>query len=90
MPEAEEGINYGMACFTYKGKPFLSFVTRKKIPGLYPFSGKVIDTLHDQLGGFSLTSGTIRFGAVEPIPEALLKMIIATRLKEIDLRVRDS
>ena len=61
-----------------------NFVVAKKFLSLYPFSGKVIAKLGDKLKGFETTTGSVHFSVEHPLSEALLKEIIALRLKEIE------
>lgn len=87
VPSVEQGTSYGMAAYMYKGKPLLSFVVAKNFLSLYPFSGKVVDKLGDKLQDFETTTGSIHFSVEHPVPEPLLKEVIALRMQEIDAKV---
>ena len=84
VPGAEETISYKMPTLKYKGKPFLGFDARKNHIGIYPYSGRVIETLKGQLGDYSLSTGAIRVPLDSPIPENILKLIIDCRLEQIE------
>jgi len=84
VPEAEDGVGYGMPALRYRGKPLLSVMSAKGHIGLYPFSPPALDTVRDELGDFSLAKGTVRFTADHPIPDALLDRLIDARRAEID------
>ncbi|MFN8513282.1 MAG: DUF1801 domain-containing protein [Chloroflexia bacterium] len=83
VPGAEEATSYGMPAFKHKGKPLLGFTVSQRHLSLHPFSPAAIDSVKDQLGGFDLSKGTIRFTPATPIPNDVLKQIIDARLKEI-------
>ena len=38
VPEAEQGMGYGMPALVYRGKPLISVMRAKKHIGVYPFS----------------------------------------------------
>ena len=84
VPEAEDGIGYGMPALRYRGKALLSVMKARDHIGLYPFSPAAIDVVRDGLAGFSLAKGTVRFTAENPLPEPLLDAIILARKAEID------
>ena len=86
VPEAEQGTSYAMPAFIYKGKGLLSVMVTKKFLSLYPFSGKVVEGLRDQLNGFetSAGSGGIHFSVEKPLPDELIKAILAARVAEIE------
>ncbi len=83
VPGAEEAIVYGMPTLKYQGKPFLGFDAHKHHIGIYPYSSEVVETLKDQLHGYSFSKGAIRVPLDHPISEEMLKQIIHLRLKQI-------
>src|SRR5690242_16962395 len=83
VPGAEEATSYGMPAFKHKGKPLLGFTVSQRHLSLHPFSPAAIDSVKDQLDGFELSKGTIRFTPDNPIPDDALHQIIDARLKEI-------
>ena len=82
-PQAEEGKSYGMPAFKVNKRPLIGFITAKKHLSLFPFSPEVIEAVSDRLAGFELSKGTIRFTADHPVPDDLLRDIVALRLAEI-------
>ena len=60
VPDAEEAIVYGMPTLKYQGKSFLGFDAHTRHIGIYPYSGQVVETLRDQLHGYSFSKGAIR------------------------------
>jgi uncharacterized protein YdhG (YjbR/CyaY superfamily) len=83
VPGAEEATSYGMPAFKVKGKPLLGFTASQRHLSLHPFSPGAIEAVKDGLGGFELSKGTIRFTPDNPIPDDVLRRMIAARLQEI-------
>ncbi|GGI44566.1 hypothetical protein GCM10010932_05250 [Agromyces flavus] len=84
VPEAVEGVSYGMPALRYRDRPLLSVMQAKGHIGLYPFSPAVVDAVSGELGGYSFSKGTIRFTADHPLPDGLVDRIVALRRDEID------
>jgi uncharacterized protein YdhG (YjbR/CyaY superfamily) len=84
VPEAEDGVGYGMPALRYKGKPLLSVMSAKGHIGLYPFSPPALDTVRDELAGYSLAKGTVRFSEDQPLPDEVLDRLVLARRDEID------
>ena len=84
VPEAEDGIGYGMPALRYRGKALLSVMNAKGHIGLYPFSPAALDTVRDELAGFSLAKGTVRFSVEQPLPADVLERLIKARVAEIE------
>lgn len=82
-PDAEEAISYGMPAFRYKGKYFVGFNAFKDHLSLFPASNAIYE-LKDKLGSFKLSKGTIQFTLDNPIPDELVKEILAIRAGDID------
>lgn len=88
VPSAEEAIVYGMPTLKYQGKPFLGFDAHKNHIGVYPYSGRVIETLKDQLRDYGLSKGAIRVPLNQPIPESILREVILCRLEAIEAKTK--
>jgi uncharacterized protein YdhG (YjbR/CyaY superfamily) len=86
VPDAEQGTSYGMAALRYHGKPLVCFLAAKGHLSVFPCSGKVVDAVSDQLEGYELSKGTIRFTAEHPLPETAVRNMIEYRLEEISPR----
>lgn len=84
VPEAEEGLGYGMPALTYRGRPLLSVRSTKTHLGFYPFSADVVAAVSADLDGFDWAKGTIRFQADHPLPDDLLTKLVLLRRDEID------
>lgn len=82
-PEAEEGRSYGMAALRFRGKPLLGFVVAKAHLSVFPFSPEAVDAVADELAGFSLSKGTIRFTADRPLPDDVVRELVRVRVAQI-------
>ena len=82
-PDATEKIGYGMPGFYVDGHPLVYYSAFKAHCSLFPASGAVIERLADELQGYGLAKGTIRFPIGEPLPRPLVKKIVTEKLKEL-------
>jgi uncharacterized protein YdhG (YjbR/CyaY superfamily) len=86
VPEAEQGTSYGMPALKVAGRPLLAVARTKTHLSIYPFSGRVVDQVRPRLPGYSLSSGTIRFSAEQPLPDDVVRDVVWLRLEEIEER----
>ncbi|GAA1643305.1 iron chaperone [Georgenia ruanii] len=82
-PDAEDGVSYGMPALKVGGKPLVSVVATAKHLSLYPYSSAAIDTVRADLAGYSLSKGTVRFSAEQPLPDGVIERLLRARLAEI-------
>ncbi|MGH2890457.1 MAG: iron chaperone [Solirubrobacteraceae bacterium] len=88
VPEAEEGISYRVPAFRVHGKVVAGFAAFKDHVSYLAFSGSVLGELGDELRGYTMTKSALHFPIDRPLPEALVKKLIAVRLDEIRHRRR--
>ena len=81
-PEATEQISYGMPSYK-QSRALVSFGAFKHHCSLFGMSGGLYDELDRELAGWRTSKGTIQFTPDRPLPEALVRRIIAARLAEI-------
>ncbi len=86
VPDAEEGMGYGMPALRHRGKPLFAVASAAKHLSLFPFSGSIVEALADDLDGYSVSKGTIRFDVDRPLPESLVEKVVRMRLAEIEGR----
>ena len=84
VPDAEEGLSYGMPALRYRNKPLIGVVAAAKHLSVFPFSPAVVEAVAPDLEGFSLSKGTIRFTAEQPVPDEVVERIVTLRLAEIE------
>jgi uncharacterized protein YdhG (YjbR/CyaY superfamily) len=82
-PEATETISYQMPTFKDHGRFLVSYGAFKNHCSLFPASQAVMEALGDELKPYFSGKGTLRFTADKPIPAALVKKIVKTRIEEI-------
>ncbi|GEA80029.1 iron chaperone [Cellulomonas uda] len=75
-----------MPALVLDGRPLLAVVVAKAHIGLYPFSPAALDTVRDDLAGFSSSKGTLRFSAQRPVPDDVLDRLVRARVAEIRSR----
>jgi len=82
VPNAEQGISYGMPAFRLRGKTVAGFAAFKHHLSYLPHSGSVIPQLGTELEGYTSTSGSLHFPVDQPLPEALVRKLLAVRMAE--------
>jgi uncharacterized protein YdhG (YjbR/CyaY superfamily) len=82
LPEADQGISYGVPAFKVRGKTIAGFAAFKNHLSYLPHSGSVFPLLKDELRGYSTSSGALRFSIDEPLPAPLVHKLIAVRLQQ--------
>jgi uncharacterized protein YdhG (YjbR/CyaY superfamily) len=82
LPKAEECISYGLPAFRLDGKVVAGFAATATGCSYYPFSGSTLKTLAHELEGYSTTAGALHFPAGQPLPVALLRKLLKTRIAE--------
>src|SRR5262245_43565317 len=88
VPEAVEGIGYGMPGYKLHGKPMLYFAGFKEHYSLFAASGTFFAALEDELRGYELRKGTIHFPLTEPVPVKLIGRIAKLRAAGITAATR--
>jgi uncharacterized protein YdhG (YjbR/CyaY superfamily) len=82
VPEAKEVISYGMPGFKYKNKYLVSYGAFKNHLSLFP-GPKPVAELKNKLKNYITSKGTIQFSVDKPLPESLIKEILAIRVLDI-------
>ena len=88
IPEANEGVSYGMPAFLVNGKAVAALSASKQHCSYFPMSGRVVAALAKELKGYDTSKGTIRFPPDKPLPTALVRKLVKARLAEIEERVK--
>ena len=83
VPEAEEGLSYGVPAFRVRGKAVAGFAAYKNHLSYLPHSGSVLDELGDELDGYETSKGALRFAIDTPLPQPVVDMLVAARLREL-------
>src|SRR5437868_15415001 len=88
VPEALEGIGYGMPGYKLQGKPMLYFAGFREHYSLFAASGTFFAALEDELKGYELRKGTVHFPLTEPVPVKLISRIAKLRADGIAAAVK--
>ena len=80
-PGAEETIGYGMPMYKLNGQ-LVAFAAAKNHYGFYPCNGATVIKFKDELKGYDTTKGSIHLPIDKPLPVALIKKIIKSRIQE--------
>ena len=81
-PGATEAISYQMPAFSHEGRMLVWYAAFKGHCSLYPASKAVMEAHGEVLKPYFWGKGTLRFTADKPIPAALVKRIVKTRIEE--------
>ncbi len=83
IPEAQQGLSYGVPVFRIAGRPVAGFSAATTWLSYLPHSGTILSAMSDEdLGGRSASKGALRFAVDEPLPDALVRTLIDARRRE--------
>ncbi len=80
-PAAEECISYGIPSYRLNSKLLVSFCAAKRHCAFY-VGAHPIRAHRQELTGYDLAKGTIRFSPEKPLPSGLVKKLVSTRMAE--------
>jgi len=82
-PDAVEAISYKMPAFRLKHRTLIYYAAFKDHLSLFPASGSVMEKLGPDLRARFTGKGTIQFTPADPLPDELVRRIVAIRREEI-------
>lgn len=83
VPDAEQGIAYGVAVFRVDGKNIAGFSAAKKHVSYLPHSGGVIASIDQNLlTGYRASKGAVQMANDTPLPESIIAELIHARRSE--------
>jgi uncharacterized protein YdhG (YjbR/CyaY superfamily) len=85
-PEATETISYRIPAFKHKGV-LVWFAAFSDHCSLFP-TASVVEAFKNELKGFSTSKGTIHFSTDKPLPTALVKKLVKTRVRQNESKKR--
>ena len=85
-PDTTETISYQMPTFKYQGRALVGFAAFKNHCSLFPYSAKIMNLCKKELESYATSNGTIRFPVDRPLPSAVVRKIVKTRMEEIEAR----
>jgi uncharacterized protein YdhG (YjbR/CyaY superfamily) len=81
-PEAQECISYGIPAFRHNRRSLVFFGAWESHCAFYPGSAATLKNFRNELRNFQTSKGTIRFSPDKPLPVALVKKLVKTRIAE--------
>jgi uncharacterized protein YdhG (YjbR/CyaY superfamily) len=84
IPDAEQVISYRVPAFRVSAKTIAGFAAFKDHLGYLPFSGSVLGSLADELGGYTISKSSLHCPVDRAPPKALVEKLIRARLAEVD------
>ena len=82
VPNAEERISYGIPAFRLNRRSLVFFGAWANHCAFYPGSVATLKNFRKELRNFQTSKGTIRFSPDKPLPVALVKKLVKTRIAE--------
>lgn len=79
VPDAEEAISYRMPAFRLQGRVMIFFAGWKEHYSIYPATDGLAGAFKQELAGYEISKGTIRFPLSEPVPVRLIERIAKYR-----------
>jgi uncharacterized protein YdhG (YjbR/CyaY superfamily) len=82
VPDAEECISYRIPAFRVNDVVVAGFCATAKGCSYFPFSGSTLKSLARDISRYDQTKGSLHFPSDEPLPTALVRKLIKTRIAE--------
>ncbi|MDQ3674746.1 MAG: DUF1801 domain-containing protein [Gemmatimonadota bacterium] len=82
-PGVVEGFSYRIPAFRLDGKSLVWCAAFKHHVSLYPMTATIKRAHTAELKGHEVSKGTVRFPLDKPVPSALIKRLVKTRVKEL-------
>jgi uncharacterized protein YdhG (YjbR/CyaY superfamily) len=89
VPTAQERIAYPMPVFEHHG-PLVGIAAKAGHLGSYIMSPAVVQAHAGRLREFDVGKGCVRFSPSKPLPDRLIRTIVAARVAENEARVTDA
>ena len=86
VPDAEQGMAYGVPAFRVDGQVIAGFAALKHHLSYFPHSGSVLSALGDEVAGYATSKGTLRFTPDAPLPDGLVRRLVEVRLDQLAAR----
>lgn len=80
VPGVKEGVSYGVGAFYFKGRYLVGIGAMKKHCAFY--LGSTLKEHLEDLQGYDLSTGTIRFQPEKPLPVALVRKLVKSRVAQ--------
>jgi uncharacterized protein YdhG (YjbR/CyaY superfamily) len=88
VPRAAECISYGVPAFRHEGRVLVGFGAGSNHCTFFPMSGTTVAAHKALLAKYATSKGAIRFQPDRPLPAALVRKLVKSRLLENAGRAR--
>jgi uncharacterized protein YdhG (YjbR/CyaY superfamily) len=82
IPDAEQGISYGVPAFRLEGKVVAGFAAYKHHLSYLPHSGSVFPELRSELESYRTSTGALQFPIDAPLPKSLVERLVVVRVTQ--------
>lgn len=82
IPDAEQGISYGLPAFKLRGKVVAGFAAFKNHLSYLPHSGSVFPELRHELADYRTSTGALQFPVDTSLPKPLVERLIRVRIAQ--------
>jgi uncharacterized protein YdhG (YjbR/CyaY superfamily) len=82
IPDAEEGISYGVPAFRLRGKVVAGFAGFKNHLSYLPHSGSVFPELRDELASYRTSTGALQFPIDTQLPKPVVEQLLRVRIAQ--------
>jgi uncharacterized protein YdhG (YjbR/CyaY superfamily) len=82
VPEAVEGMSYGLPAFRVRGHVIAGFAAFKNHLSYLPHSGSVLPVLADEVAPYQTSKGALRFPIDSPLPQRLVEHLVGVRMAQ--------
>lgn len=83
LPEATEGLSYGVPAFEIEAKPVAGFAYFRGHCSYFPHSGNVLTEMAGELQGYEWSKGALKFPVDSLPPRELIERLVKKRLDEL-------
>lgn len=83
LPDAQECIYYGVPAYKVDGIGVAGFLACKQHCSYFPMSGSVFSAMAKDIEKYKTSKGALHFAVDKPLPAAIIRKLIETRLNQI-------